>query len=227
MGKPIKGAMDEILKEREKQENQIPQKSQTQINAPNLDGFIYVPSVDLYFQKEKQFNGSTWVQADKELRRQNLRMPTIEEFRQFLIYLKQNQSNKNGRIYEDIIEAKGISHAEWLEAFFEKRTKHLRSEMYMYYTGGFHSEKLEDCLMKKNGYGVDIDEWLNDATKQGLPKPNIKKGSLYYLSPQNNTVAGFHITSGEAILNCHMNPSISDVSIGVRGVLEGAGAKTK
>ncbi|MFA5084555.1 MAG: hypothetical protein WC475_04235 [Candidatus Paceibacterota bacterium] len=223
MGKPIKGAMDEILKEQEKKAGQIPQKSQTQINAPSLDGFIYVPSVDLYFQKEKQFNNYDWHQAHEKLQKQGLRMPTIEEFRQFLSYLKYNPSAENSAIYRSIAKIRSLSSSEWLDAYFEKQG----NELYILTQNKRKIEKLDDCLMKNKAPGIDIDEWLMDATRQGFPKPDIKIGDLHHLSQLNNSVARFYADSDCVGLYCNMGSVYFSPNLGVRGVFGVQGAKTK
>ena len=219
MGKSIKGAMDEILKEQEKQKNQ-PQ------NALNLDKFIFVPSINLYVQKEKQLHDKTWHQAHKELWKQGLRMPTIEEFRQFLSYLRYNPSAENTGIYKEIAEVSNHWSSEWLDAYFLNQG----NEFYIFTQHESEVEKLEQCLMEDKPYevvGIDIDEWLNDATKQGLPKSDIKMGKLGYWKPITGCVSGFYTSYFRASLDCRGSPDYSDSTIGVRGVLEGAGAKTK
>ena len=218
-GADVNGAIKRALKE---QKNIRPQKIYTP-DIPDLDGFIYVPSVDLYFQKKKQLHNNTWQGAWDRLKKQNLKMPTINEFRQFLIYLRQNPNAENSAIYNEITKVRDPWGSEWLDAYFEKQG----NEFYILTQNKAKSEKLENCLMENKILGIDLDEWFNDATKQGLPKPDIKKGSLYYWSPTDKHVARFYADSDRVYLSCYGNPDHSNSALRVRGVLEGAGAKTK
>ncbi|MFA5084554.1 MAG: hypothetical protein WC475_04230 [Candidatus Paceibacterota bacterium] len=215
-GQDIKGAMKKVLGEENKKQS-LPQQNQPQ-NAPNLDGFIYVPSVDLYFQKEKQSGDNNWVRAHERLRGQGLRMPTIEEFRQFLIYLRSNSNYENNAIYNEITEFVVPWRSEWLDAYFVNQ-----DGFYIQTQNRSRGEPLEQCLMEDKSseiVGIDFDEWLNDATKQGLPKPNIKKGHMSYLKPVDGGVTWFRAGPGGAGLNCGRYSSLTSFIVGVRGVLE-------
>ena len=60
--------------------------------APKLDGFIYVPSIDIYVAKERSFVGEDfkydWERCHKELNAQGRFMPTPHQFAEFLKFLK-------------------------------------------------------------------------------------------------------------------------------------------
>ena len=59
--------------------------------APNKNGFIYVPSINLYVAKERSLQGLNWSNTHDELKKQNLSMPTIHQFREFLKYLRSKE----------------------------------------------------------------------------------------------------------------------------------------
>ena len=71
--------------------------------------------------------------------------------------------------------------------------------------------------METKDPGIDLEDWLNNPTKQGLPKKGCKKGDLYYLSPSynRNEVAVFE-TVNVIMLACCRSPSSIDSDTGVR-----------
>ena len=80
------------------------------------------------------------------------------------------------------------------------------------------SEKLENYLAENKTPGIDLESWLANPTKHGLPKPDCKKGSLYYWNPVNGYVARFNADSVRALLNCNWSPGNCDAGLGVRYV---------
>ena len=75
-------------------------------NVPDVEGFVYVPAIGLYVQREKQLHGKNWTQTQEELGKQGRKPPTIEEIRQFLIYLKQNPNPENTQTYNEITQVR-------------------------------------------------------------------------------------------------------------------------
>ncbi len=215
-GKKVDGAMDRLLSKKEE-----PKQERT-VKAPSLSGFIYVLSTDLYVAKERTLQNKTWYQCHEELQKQGTRMLTLKEFVEFLRYVKSN----NIDIYKDITEARDPWRAEWLDADF----KEINGILYMNYNhklnGGKlvpqNSELLESCLMQDKTPGIDLEDWMNNPTKQGMPKLTVKDGGLYYWHPpsDNNSVAGFVAGSLRACLGCYGRPGGSDSSLGVRQVRE-------
>ena len=100
-------------------------KEQPQTNAPELKGMIYVPSVNLYFAKEKSLLGKNWYDTHKELQKQRVRMPTIPEFVEFLKYLRDNPNNENTNLYNEITQVREPWRGEWLDADFKVKNKQL------------------------------------------------------------------------------------------------------
>jgi len=87
-GKPIPEDAIEIALAAEKKK-----KDGNQEKAPPLEGFIYVPSTKLYFAKERTLLNHNWYDTHKKLHEQNLRMPTIPQFVEFLKYLRAKTEN--------------------------------------------------------------------------------------------------------------------------------------
>ena len=80
------------------------------------------------------------------------------------------------------------------------------------------SEKLDaDTLMKDRTPGISLSSLLENPTEQGLPRADVKKGSINYWKPltDNNSVAWFNANCGRAILNCNRYPSNQVSSLGV------------
>ena len=186
-----------------------PTQSQTQSkkNIQNLDGMIYVPSIDLHFSKQRTHKNKNWYDCHKALLSEGTKMPTIPEFIEFLKYLKNSNENEHQIIYKDITEVRNPLRAEWLDADFKvkKRKLYINYNHVLDSQGNLqpqNSEKLEACLMEDKTSGIDLNEWLDSSTSQGLPKSNIKSGELYYWAPMsdNESVACFDAGSDGADL---------------------------
>ena len=230
MGKPVAGSLERVLAGL----NTNPTQSSPQVQpiisaAPDLQGYIYVPSIGLYLAKQRTHTGLNWNQTHEELQKENLRMPTIYEFKEFLKYLKQNpnglsdaSSQEIATVIDDILTVRSPWRSEWLDAKFEKRGK----ELYVIEKNNPSSAQLlEKCLMKDREPGIDFDEWLNNSTKQGLPNTKAKKGQLYYWYPRDTAVARFAANSGRAILVCGRYPTGTYSSLGVFACAEGVAPK--
>ena len=167
-------------------------------DAPLEEGFVYVPSINRYLGKHTRFKNSDWYHCHRQLQQESLRMPTIPEFIEFVKYLKANPqgvkdatSEEIKLIQEDILKPKDDYIGEWLDARF---TLDKNNQDYI----GYHhimkdgllipdnKEPLEDCLMQDQR--IDLDSWLNNHTKQGLPKVNCLAGNLNYNAPMPDTL---------------------------------------
>mgnify|MGYP001607946582 FL=1 len=77
-------------------------------------------------------------------------------------------------------------------------------------------------LVLSGAFDISLDSWLGvGATSQGMPKPEIPKGDLYYWNPRENRVARFDAYSYRAFLNCGRNPGSRNSVLGVFAVAEG------
>jgi len=171
-----------------------PQPTNTNIsNQPNIENYIYVPSINLYISKEKTLHNNDWNDAHKKLKEQGLRMPTIPEFLEFLRYIKSNPNDQEyASILKEITELKSPWRSEWLDAYFEQEN----NQFYIYTKNKTIKQPLESCLMEDKTPGIDFNNLLDNPTKQGLPKANVREGNLYYWHPRNGTVARFDADSG-------------------------------
>jgi len=222
---PIK----EIPKVNKKKGSNLEKKAgETQIvnSVVDVNEYIYVPSINAYFTKERLYNGKNWFEAHKELQSNNQRMPTIPEFIEFLKYVKVNYED----LYKDITEVRNPWRANWLDADFKLKGK----DLYINYNhildskGNLipkNSEILDkNILMTDKTPGISLDDYINNNfTDQGLPSKNVKSGDLYYWNPRsdNNSVARFSADSDRANLYCNRIPSYTYSALGVFGIAQG------
>ncbi len=217
MGKPIKGAIDLVLKSRIPPRVRKQKKKEDPAGqAPDLSGFIYVPAINLYIAKERMLQGKNWLQTHRELHRQGLQMPTPYQFLQFVDYLKTNTTVPDRtQILDEILEKRDPWRAEWLDAKYFKKD----GELWMAYNHrpgknrrlqAGKKEKLEGGLLE-DSY-IDISSF----NEQGLPLTKSSKQEVYYYSPVAGSVAWFVANSGRAVLYCYWSPTVVIDSLGVR-----------
>ena len=183
------------------------------IEIEDREGFIYVPSMNLYVAKERSHLRENWYEAHEALSKADSKMLTIPEFINFLNYLRKNPSGENIQVYEKITQGDQWG-AEWLDAYFEKR----EDGLWILTGNKTKAEKLEKCLMKDRTPGISLNRWLKNPTSQGLPRPKISLGDLYYWYPENGRVAGFLASSFRTDLGCNRDPFFGYLERGVRAV---------
>ena len=213
-GQPIEGAMERVLK----RDAEKPKTSATPSTAQPKEGFIYIPTANIHFANQRTHLGKKWDETHELLKQENLRMPTIEEFRRTLVYFKNSPERELQNLYNEITEVREPWRSEWIDAYFEKR----KDGFYLLTANKTKAEKLETCLMKDKTPGILIDDWLEgkNITSQGLPDSNISNGELYYWNPRKDCVAWFVAGSGGSSLNCGGDPSYGYSGLGVFGVTD-------
>ena len=187
------------------------------------DKFIFVPSLNLSFAKERTLQGKNWYETHKELQSIGLSMPTPMEFLESLKYIKEH----NPELYREITEVRSPWRANWLDADFKVKG----GDLYINYNhivdkeGNLvpkNSEILDkDTLMKDKTPGISLDDYiLKNHTSQGLPSKEVMSGDLYYWNPRsdNNSVAGFLVSSVGAGLGCYGDPSDRSSGLGIFAV---------
>jgi hypothetical protein len=228
MGQPIKGSLKRVLDrlEAEKNNGGKPQTPSNLETAPR-QGMIYVPSINLSFQPERTHLGKDWYQAHEALNQENLRMPTIPEFIEFLKVLRADA--KYSDLYKDITELRSPWRLELLDAYFPEINGKLHIQYHNQIQNGQiisgTPEELKDCLMKDKTPGISLEDWLDNPTKQGMPRADAQDGNLYYGNPRKDCVAGLYVCSGRLSLGCDWDPSGRNVSLGVFGCAEGTAKK--
>jgi hypothetical protein len=214
LGEPIKGSMEKVLAEKPKE-----QPVTTRTNAPDLNGFEYIPSLRLYIAKQKELHNKNWKESRTALHERGDRMPTPYEFTEFTKHLRTKNDDEARTILDEIYKVEGNWRSEWLDAEFSigKGGVIMR---YHEFDGSEIKQRhidLREVLMEDRKPGIDLDTWLSD-NEYGLPKPNISNGSLWYWHPRDNTVAGFLTDSNRAGLDCYGDPDYRNSSLGVRAV---------
>ena len=222
-----KAARNYIAKQKAlKQNPQDNEQSQNPINPQtNLDkdNFIYIPEINLYVSRERTHLDKDWNETHSLLAQENLRMPTIPEFIEFLKYTRENEEE----LFKDITEVRDPWRGNWLDAKFSEKD----GKMFIAYNhyidneGNLqarNTEILDNYLTEDRAPGIDLSDWLDNHNQFGLPTQNSKQGDLRYWSPRNGGVAWFDAYSDCADLNCDGDPSCGDSSLGVFACAEGA-----
>ena len=229
------------LKEKREEIRQNPITSIKNRGIPIKEGFIYVPSLKSYVGKELKFHGTNWYECHKQLQEVGQSMPILSQFVEFLRYLRANpqgihdaSSNEIKSILDDILTIRDPFRGEWLDAKFriENNLSYIdfNNNITLNNFVPRNSEVLKDCLMESRDAipdeaspGISLDSWLNNPTKQGLPKKNIETGVLYYSAPSipGNTVATFCTNNWNNTLYTIWRPNMRNLTIGVRPVIHG------
>ena len=205
--------------------NPKPQEQIVTQSPINKDGFIYVPSINLYLSEETHFKGKDWKESHIETQKQGCTMPTIQQFVEFLRYLRSDEGKakvKNAdKILNEIYEVRNPWRSEWLDAYyFEQKAE----DMLVNYNHKFNgtsliaqnTEQLTNYLAETKIPGISLEDWLENPNPHGLPKSNCKDGKLCYWQPENGRVARFYADSGRAILGCDGVPDVRYDSLRVR-----------
>ena len=190
--------------------------------------WVYVPSLGLYISDDRCLLGLDWQHNQEPLHKQGYRMPTIPEFIEFVKYIKspegQAKVNNANKILDEILTIRDPFRGEWLDAKFYVRTKN--DKLYITY----HTFNKKGNIIKKEEEltdhlradiimtGLNLDSWLNDHTKQGLPKKDCPEGNLNYSCPVLGTIGLFNTSTIGLHLDFHLDSNYSNPNIGVRCV---------
>ena len=196
-----------------------------QTRPPQLEGMIYVPTVNLYFAKQRSHLGSNWNESQEALHSEGLKMPTIKQTWELINYLRTDLNNPEfRRVYDDILKKTSKDwHGEWQNAKFVKEKDGMYLQEVRFENGNLvisRKRKLEDCLME-NGFAN-----INSTNTQGLLTTRSSKSTyvqgenIYFYYPRNGRVARFVAITDRAYLYCDGNPSNRNDLLGVRGVRE-------
>jgi hypothetical protein len=209
--------------------NRVNKEYEKSANAPILEqadrDFIHVPSVNLYFSRYLVNFEHNWLECHESLQKKGYRMPTIPEFIALLKHAKANDKE----LYEQITVSKDERNEEWLDAKFEEKegvwrvyhTYKIEENQISYAVGYLEPFLINNSIDTRT---IDFDEWISNATKQGLPKPDAKKGGeLYYWSPEDGHVASFSNDSGHAQFSCSNSAALEIRRRGVRVVKKNPG----
>ena len=102
-GKPVAGSLERVLAGLNTNPNNPQNSPQTHpiVNAPNLSGYIFVPSINLYVAKERTLLNSNWNQAIEKIYNQGINvgklraeMPTLFEFMSYVKYREMVENAK-------------------------------------------------------------------------------------------------------------------------------------
>ena len=110
-------------------------------------------------------------------------------------------------IKDDILKPTHMNwRGEWIDAHFNMKENSLTH--YIFENGKIvqKNEQLdENSLIENKIPGINIDNWIEDPTRNGLPKKNIEDGDSYYWAPKNLCAAGIYVVRERVILSGHWN----------------------
>ena len=185
------------------------------------EGYIYIPSIKLYVAKQKSLLNSNWQDSYEELKKQQSKMLSPLEFVNFLQYLRAGNAELKA-LYGEITAVREPWRAEFLGASLSMKGK----QHYITYPK-FNNNSIEDVTEELDkdtsmtDRKISLEGWLDNPTKQGLPRKDTAKGSFYYWKPEAGRVARFGAGPGGAYLGCNGDPQYSDSALGVRSCAEG------
>src|SRR3989344_5466771 len=193
--------------------------------AFDKDDFIYIPTANLWFAKKRFYEGKNWDETWHHLIRDGLSMPTIEEFRVALRYLRDQKLSSYQNLYKEITDRSFSWKSNWLDAYFEKRS----DGIYLLTKNRTKEDKLEDCLTIGLSFGVSLDQWLDgnkkSVTSQGFlksPSEPWTKGNLIFYEIEGNCAARFFSDSNKVGINSGWGISSSDPCLGVFPIFYGS-----
>ena len=191
------------------------------VPANSQEGYIFVPSLGLDIAKKRTLQGINFNEQAKSAHAQSQRICTVNEFREFVNYLRNGYSDRQEaqQILDEIYKIEGNWRAENLDARFEKVKNDLFVNYHKFDDKGDIvpvRERVAPCLMKNKTPGISLDDWLANATPQGLPLETVNAGELYYWASVDGAVAWFVANSGRADLDCDRDPTDVSSSLGVR-----------
>ena len=199
----------------------------------NTNGMIYIPEINLYLSTERSHLSKSWNDTHSALALEGKRMPTIEEFRNTLRYLKNSSDQQCQELYREITEVRNPERGIWLDAYFSRGNDGL----YLLTRNRIRVEKLEVNGRMENLQfeihpfmwlfrGNNLDSWIEskDMTSQGLPHARNSLLNFYYLHPVEGRVAFIGATSLFSALSCSGSSTESYQTRGVFSVVD-AGQK--
>src|SRR3989344_6040372 len=107
---------------------------------------------------------------------------------------KVNRSELKG-ILDEKIGARNPVRAEWYDDSFKIQDGEIILMKDYFLQNGFllpeYVAPLQTCLMKSQTPGISFKDWVRNPNPQGLPKADVKRGKMYYLSPTVGCFARF------------------------------------
>ena len=186
---------------------------------------------DMLVGMEKTHFNKDWYTQHLLLQAEGNQMLSIRQFVDFLTILKSGKAyygsgkKVNSRVIQstlnEIIQVRDPWRSENLDAYFiNNASGTLKLNSHHQYDNGILTPKyslpIGPCLMQDKTPGIDLQDWLTNATEQGLPQSTTKSGKLYYWHPRNGAIARFSAGSDGVVLDCGRGPGGRCGSFGVR-----------
>ena len=230
--------LPELIKEKAKKIVGTPKPEPPIPTTPRTSEYILLPGrnhgsysyPDLLVGMQREYQGSNWNEAHTHLHSTNYFMLNLRQTADLLHDLHtgtlydetgtQLSSSIVQELLNDMIQVRDPWRAEWIDAQFQKKGE-LWTISYDHRTkNGILTperiETLEACMMQDQFPGIDLQNWIQKATIQGMPATTTTNGSMYYWGPKDNTVAGLDANSYGVSLYCDRDPPNSYSALGVR-----------
>src|SRR3989344_4015972 len=129
------------------------------------------------------------------------------------------QSTKLKEAFKEITEVKLSWRAEWLGHNYSRKDGEMQVTYTKFVNGKLTkvTEPLDQKTLMKDK-NINLEDWINNPTSQGLPSNNVSDGSLRYWPPKKESVAWFDADASRAGLDCDWDPLGSVAGLGVRVV---------
>ncbi len=124
---------------------------------------------------------------------------------------------RSGEILGEILDVRAPWRAEHLDASFQEIKGTLTVTYHRVMPDGA-SKKVKESVrgnLMEDRY-LNLREWVENPTPQGLPRKGIQTGVIFSYHPRSDSVAWFSAYSDGADLVCYWYPRVSDSALGVR-----------
>ncbi len=121
--------------------------------------------------------------------------------------------------FNEITEVRNPWRFQWLDhQYFLDKERRLQVTYHRFVDGKIKevTEPLDpETLMENRKPGIDLVDYINNPTSQGLPRKSVKEGSLYFSHSRNCAVARFLAYADGSDLGGYGDPGCSDSGGGV------------
>ena len=121
--------------------------------------------------------------------------------------------------FNELTEVRNPWRAQWLNHQYSLNKEDKLQVTYHKFVDGKIKPVTElldlDTLMEDRLPGIDLIDYIENSTSQGLPRKSVKKGKTYFWHPRDGAVARFDAYADWSNLGCVRNPQYSGDAVGV------------
>lgn len=172
------------------------------------EDYLEVPSIGLAVYKKK-IPLSNFEDMKNKIHSDKKKILNLYEFAEFLKVAKE----KDRKLYDEISQVRFPNEAELFDTKFWLRGNKMWIHSHKFTENGIlipdYKVLDSDTLMENKTPGISLEKWVNDHTKQGLPKNSIQEGDMHYWKPKDGAIAMFHTGGNWVLLDGSLNVSDS------------------